>query len=81
MKSNLIKIAALSAFTFVSAAAFAQTPPRNDDPNGAGMGRQADQSPSAKTPQSKIQKQTDPKKNGTSESESMHGHNKNGQMQ
>ena len=81
MRSNLIRIAVVSAFTFASAMAFAQNAPRNDDPNGAAMDRQSDQSPSAKKPHGNMQKQTNPQKNGTSQSESRQGNNKNGQAQ
>ena len=81
MTKNLIRIGMLSAFTLVSGTAFAQSPPRNDDPNGAAMGRQGDQSPSAKKQQGKIQTQTDPKKNGTNQSEDVNGGKKNGQPQ
>ena len=69
------------AFTLVSAAAFAENPPRNDDPNGAAMDITSDQSPSAKKQTGTIQTQTDPKKNGTNQSENVNGGKKNGQPQ
>jgi hypothetical protein len=81
MPAKLLRIGVLSAFTLVSAAAFAENPPRNDDPNGAATDRASDQSPSAKKPQGKVQKETDPKKNGTNQSEGLNGEKKNGQPQ
>jgi len=81
MTKSLIRIGVLSAFTLLSAAAFAENPPRNDDPNGAAMDRQSDQSPSAKKQTGTIQTQTDPKKNGTNQSEDVNGGKKNGQPQ
>jgi hypothetical protein len=81
MTKSLIRIGVLSAFTLFSAAAFAENPPRNDDPNGAAMDRTNDQSPSAKKQTGTIQTQTDPKKNGTNQSEDVNGGKKNGQPQ
>ena len=81
MTKSLIRIGVLSAFTLLSAAAFAENPPRNDDPNGAAMDRTSDQSPSAKKQTGTIQTQTDPKKNGTNQSEDVNGGKKNGQPQ
>jgi hypothetical protein len=81
MTKSLIRIGVLSAFTLVSAAAFAENPPRNDDPNGAAMDRKSDQSSSAKKQPESIQTQTDPKKNGTNQSEDVNGGKKNGQPQ
>lgn len=79
MTRNLIAIGVVSAFTLMAAAAFAQNPPHNEDPNGAGMQRQGAQSAGAKKHNSKIQKQTNAKKNGTNQSEDVSGAKKNGQ--
>jgi hypothetical protein len=81
MIKSLIRIGALGAFTLISAAGFAETAPRNDDPNGAAMERKTDQSPAAKKQKGKIQTQTNPKKNGTNQSGDMSGAKKNGQLQ
>ncbi len=64
----------LAAVTFVSTAAVAQQRANTRDPGNAMTTAQNDA-------HGKIQKQTNPKKNGTSQSESTSGQNKNGQPQ